>query len=157
MRKTHSSVATVIVVSLLLIINVIAFNWTSEFFRSRFGVVLLRYGERMPKLEGRGYSGDQSLSVSATKPTLVLYLTAAGIKGQSIALLKLGESLIKQDPGALQTTLITSGVLPEIQQLIQDHLISYPIINDAGGQLAKRLGLESGESGTFFFDENGQC
>lgn len=58
MRKTHSSVATVVVISLLLIINVIAFNWTSEFFRSRFGVALLRYGERMPKLEGRGYSGD---------------------------------------------------------------------------------------------------
>ena len=120
MRKTHSSVATVIVISLLLIINVIAFNWTSEFFRSRFGVALLRYGERMPKLEGRGYAGDQSLSVTATKPTLVIYLTAAGIKGQSIALLKLGESLSKQNPSVLQTTLITSGLLPEIQQLLQD-------------------------------------
>jgi len=157
MRKTHSSVATVIVISLLLIINVIAFNWTAEFFRSRFGVALLRYGGRMPKLEGRGYSGDQSLSVTATKPTLVIYLTAAGIKGQSIALLKLGESLSKQNPNVFQTTLITSGLLPEIQQLLQDHLISYPIINDAEGQLAKRLGLEYGESGTFFFDKNGLC
>ena len=71
MRKTHSSIVTVIVISPLLIINVIAFNWTSEFFRSRFGIALLRYGEQMPKLEGRGYSGDQSLSVTATKPTLV--------------------------------------------------------------------------------------
>ena len=88
MRKTHSSVATVIVISLLLIVNLIAFNWTSKFFQSRYGVVLLRYGERMPKLEGHGYSGDQILSVGATKPTLVLYLTNAGIKGQSIALLK---------------------------------------------------------------------
>ena len=90
MRKTHSSVATVIVISLLLIINVIAFNWTSEFFRSRFGVALLRYGERMPKLEGRGYAGDRSLSVTATKPTLVIYLTAAGIKGQIHSASKIG-------------------------------------------------------------------
>lgn len=95
---------------------------TSEFFRSRFGVVLLRYGERMPKLEGRGYSGDQRLSVSATKPTLVLYLTAAEFKGQSIALLKSSESLSKQNPSSFQTTLITSGLLPEIQHLLQDHL-----------------------------------
>ena len=120
MRKTHSSVATVIVVSLLLIVNVIAFNWTSEFFRSRYGVVLLRYGEQMPKLEGHGYFGDQILSVSGTKPTLVLYLTGAGIKGQSIALLKFCESLSQQNQSAIQTTLITSGLLPEIQQLLQD-------------------------------------
>lgn len=111
----------------------------------------------MPKLEGHGYAGDQSLSITATKPTLVLYLTGAGIKGQSIALLKLSESLSQQNPSLFQTAVITSGPLPEIQQLLQDHLISYPIINDAGGQLAKRLGLESGESGTFFFDKDGLC
>jgi hypothetical protein len=146
-----------ILIALLLIVNLIAFNWTSEFFRSRFGVVLLRYGERMPRLEGHGYSGDQSFSVTANKPTLVLYLTAVGIKGQSIALLKFCESLRQQKQSLFHTTLITSGVLPEIQQLMQDDLISLPIINDAGGQLANRLGLEPGESGTFFFDESGVC
>jgi hypothetical protein len=87
MRKTHSSVATVIVISLLVIINVVAFNWTSKFFRSRFGVALLQYGERMPKLEGHSYSGDQRLFVTATKPTLVLYLTGGGITGKSIAII----------------------------------------------------------------------
>ena len=157
MRKTHSSVATVIVVFLLLIINLIAFNWTSKFFQSRYDLVLLPYGERMPKLEGHGYSGDQTVFVSATKPTLVLYLTSGGIKGQSIALLKFCESLRLQDQSLFQTTLITSGLLPEIQQLLQDQLIGYPIINDSEGQLAKRLGLEPGESGTFFFDKSGRC
>ena len=157
MRKTHSSIATVIVVSLLVVVNLVAVNWTSEFIRSRFGVVLLRYGERMPNLEGYGYSGNQILFVAATKPTLVLYLTAAGIKGQSIALLKFGESLSQQNPNSFQTAVITSGPLPEIQQLLQDSLISYPIINDAGGQLANRLGLEPGASGTFFFDKDGLC
>jgi len=157
MRKTHSSVATVIVVFLLVIINLIAFNWTSKFFRNRYAVVLLQYGEQMPRLEGRGYSGNQTLFVSATKPTLVLYLTDAGIKGQSIALLKFCESLSQQKQSLFQTTLITSSLLPEIQQLLQDNLISYPIITDAGGQLARRLGLEPGESGTFFFDKSGLC
>lgn len=157
MRKTHSSIATVIVISLLLMINVVAFNWTSKFFRDRFGVVLLRDGERMPKLEGRGYSGKQILSISATKPTLVVYLTGPGIRGQSIALLKFCESLSRQNQGIFQPVLITSGLLPEIQQLLQDDLIRYPIINDAEGQLAKSLGLEAGESGTFFFDESGLC
>jgi hypothetical protein len=157
MRKTHSSVATVVVIFLLFIINVIAFNWTSEFFRSRFGVVLLRYGERMPTLEGQGYSGEEILFASSTKPTLVLYLTGAAIKGQSIALLKFCESLRQQNQGLFQTTLITSGVLPEIKQLMQDGFVSFPIINDSEGQLARRLGLEPGESGTFFFDKSGLC
>ena len=157
MRKAHSSVATVIVVSLLVVVNLVAFNWTSEFFRSRFGVALLRYGDRMPRLEGYGYSRDQIVSLTATKPTFVLYLAGAGIKGQSIALLKFAENLGQQKPDSFQTALITSGPLPEIQQLLQDHLISYPVINDGEGQLAKRFGLEPGESGTFFFDKAGLC
>src|SRR5829696_3926954 len=157
MRKTDSSVATVIVVTLLLIVNLVAFNWTSEFFRGRYGVVLLRYGDLMPKLEGHGYSGTQTLVLSPTKPTLVLYLTGTGIKGQSIVLLKLCDRLRQQDQSPFQMALITSGVLPEIQQLLQDHLINYPLINDARGQLARRFGLEPGESGTFFFDKSGLC
>jgi hypothetical protein len=157
MQKTHSSVATVIVVFLLLIINVIAFNWTAKFFRNRYGLVLLQYGQQIPKLEGRGYSADQTVFVSVTKPTLVLYLTGSGIKGQSIALLKFCESLSKQRESLFETTIITSGLLPEIQQLLHDDLITHSIINDAEGQLARRLGLESGESGTFFFDQSGVC
>src|SRR5215211_1492540 len=157
MRKTHSSAATLIVVFLLLIVNLVAFNWTSRFFRGRYGAVLLRYGDLMPSLEGHGYSGDQTLFVRPNRPTLVLYLTGAGIKGQSIALLKFCERLTQQDQGRFQMALITSGVLPEIQQLLQDHYVNYPLINDAEGQLAKRFGLESGESGTFFFDKSGQC
>lgn len=157
MRKSHSTIITLIVIVLLLIVNVVAFNWTSKFFRSRYGHSRLRYGDSIPKLEGRGYSGDQTLSISATKPTLVLYLTAEGIKGQTIALLKFCETLRQQDPGLFQPTLITSGPLTEVQQLLNDNLISYPIINDAEGLLAKSLGLEPEESGAFFFDKSGLC
>jgi hypothetical protein len=157
MRKTRASIATLIVVVLLLLVNIVAFNWTSKFFRSRYGVGLVRYGDSMPNLAGLGYSGDQTFSINVTKPTLVIYLTGSGIKGQTIALLKLCENLRQQSPTQFQTTLITSGLLPEIQQLLRDNLIGYPIINDSDGQLAKRLGLETEESGNFFFDKSGLC
>ncbi len=157
MRKTHTSVATVIVVVLLLLVNIVAFNWTSKFFRSRYGVGLVRYGDSMPALAGLGYSGNQSLSIDVTKPTLIIYLTGSGIKGQTIALLKFCENLRQQSPNLFQTNLITSGLLPEVQELLHDNLIGYPIINDSDGQLAKRLGLETEESGSFFFDKSGVC
>ena len=157
MRKSHSTTATLIVVVLLLIINVVAFNWTSKFFRSRYAVGLLQYGHSMPSLEGRGYSGEQSVSISAFQPTLVIYLTPAGLKGQTIALLKFCETLRKQNPSLFQATFITAGRLAELQQLQQDKLITYPIINDSDGLLAKRLGLEPEESGAFFFDKSGVC
>lgn len=156
MRKTHISAATLIGVVLLLLINVVAFNWTSKFFRSRYGVALVRYGDSMPNLAGPAYSGDQ-ISINGTKPTLVIYLTGSGIKGQTIALLKFCENLRQQSPTLLQTSLITSGLLPEIQQLLHDKLIGYPIVNDSDGQLAKRLGLATEESGIFFFDTSGVC
>ncbi|HEU4767392.1 MAG TPA: hypothetical protein VFS77_08450 [Pyrinomonadaceae bacterium] len=47
--------------------------------------------------------------------------------------------------------------MPEVQQLLHDNLINFPIINDAEGQLAKSLGLEPEESGAFFFDNTGLC
>jgi len=155
MRKSYSSVATILVVVVLLLVNVVAFNWTSKFFRSRYESGLLRYGDTMPKLEGLAYSGDRVLSIKATKPTLVLYVTAVGMKGQTIALLKFCESLRQQDPDLFQTALITAGTVPELQQLLRDNLIGYPIINDAEGLLGKRLGLEFEESGAFFFDKSG--
>jgi hypothetical protein len=157
MRKSHSTTATLVVVVLLLVINVVAFNWTSKFFRSRYAVGLLQYGHSMPSLEGRGYSGEQSVSISASKPTMVIYLTPAGLKGQTIALLKFCETLRQQDPSLFQATFITAGRLPELQQLQQDKLITSPIINDSDGLLAKRLGLEPEESGAFFFDKSGIC
>jgi len=157
MRKSHSTTATLIVVVLLLVINVVAFNWTSKFFRSRYAVGLLQYGHSMPSLEGSGYSGEQSVSISASKPTLVIYLTPNGLKGQTIALLKFCETLRQQDPSLFQATFITAGRLPELQQLQQDKLVTSPIINDSDGLLAKRLGLEPEESGAFFFDKSGIC
>jgi hypothetical protein len=156
MQKPNFTVTTIIVICLLVIVNVVAFNWTSRFFLSRSGVRLLEYGQRIPELKGHTYSGNQ-VFVDANRPALIMYLTSAGIKGQSIALLKFFETLRQRDQNLFQTTLITSGLLPEVQELLQDDLIRYPIIKDSEGQLAKRLGLDSEESGTFFFDKSGLC
>jgi hypothetical protein len=157
MRKTHSTIATLIAVGFLIAINLTAFNWTSKFFREQLGTALLRYGDRMPKLEGPGYFGGKRVRVEQTKANLIIYLSQGVLKGQSISLLKFCETLRKRGEVQLQTTLITSGLLPEVVQLLEDKLIGYTIVNDDNEELAGRLGLKSGESGTFYFDNLGIC
>ena len=157
MLKITRPTPTVIAICFLFAINLIAFNWTSKLFRQQSGTALLRYGDRMPKLEGSGYFGSERFRVEQTKPNLIIYLSQLGLKGQSISFLKFCETLRKIGQGEFQTTLITAGLLPEIVQLLEDRLIGYTIINDANEELAGRLGLTSGESGAFYFDQFGSC
>ncbi len=145
MRKPHFTLNIVIVISLLLI-SLVAFNWSSKFFHR--DSALLRYGERIPQLEGREYSGRRTLSVSARRPTLIVYLSSGDLRGQSIALLKFCESLRQDNHALVHTTLITAGRLAAAEQLLQDNLISYPIINDSNQVLAKRLGHTPQEAHT---------
>lgn len=157
MRNAHSSIATVIAVGFLIAINLIAFNWTSKFFRKQLGATFVRYGERMPKLEGPDYFGRKSLRVEQSRANLIIYLSPPTLKGQSISLLKFCERLRKRADAPFQTTLITSGLLPEVVQLLEDKLIGYTVLNDADEEIAHRLGLKSGEGGTFYFDNLGIC
>jgi hypothetical protein len=157
MRNTHSSIATVIAVGFLIAINLIAFNWTSKFFRKQLAARFVRYGERMPKLEGPDYFGSKSLRVEQSRANLIIYLSPPTLKGQSISLLKFCESLRKRADAPFQTTLITSGLLPEVVQLLEDKLIGYTVLNDTDEEIAHRLGLKSGEGGTFYFDNLGIC
>ena len=96
MRKPRSSIGTVIAIGFLLAINLIAFNWTSKFFREQLGTAFIRYGGQMPKLEGPGYFGGQKLTVEQSKANLIIYLSQFDLKGQSISLLKFCESLRKR-------------------------------------------------------------
>lgn len=96
MRKTHSSNATVIAIGLLIAINLIAFNWTSKFFREQLGTAFIRYGGQMPKLEGAGYFGRKKLILQQSNANLIIYLSQVDLKGQSISLLKFCESLRKR-------------------------------------------------------------
>lgn len=156
MRKTHSSIATVTAVGLFIAINLIAFNWTSKFFREQLGTTFIRYGDRIPKIEGPDYFGGNRLRVEQSKANLIIYLSPLDLKGQSISLLKFCEKL--RNRGAqFQTTLITSGLLPEVVQLLEDKLIGYTVVSDSDEEIARRLGLNSGESAIFYFDNQGTC
>ncbi len=157
MRKSHSTTATVIAIGFFIAINLIALNWTSKFFRERLGTAFLRYEDHMPKLEGRGYFGGNRVRVEQSKANLIIYLSQGGLKGQSISLLKFCETLRKGGEVQFQTTLITSGRLPEVVQLLEDKLIGYNVVNDEDEEIARRLGLKPGESGTFYFDNLGNC
>jgi hypothetical protein len=157
MRRTHSTIATVIAIGFLIGINLIAFNWTSKFFHEQLGTAFIRYGDRMPKLEGPGYFGGKRLSVDQSKANLIIYLSQADLKGQSISLLKFCETLRKRGEVQFQTALITSGLVPDVVQLVEDKLIGYTVVNDADEEIARRLGLKPGESGAFYFDNLGTC
>jgi hypothetical protein len=157
MRKTHFSIGTVIAIGFLIVINLIAFKWTSKFFREQLGTTFIRYGGQMPKVEGAGYFGGKKLIVEPSKANLIIYLSQFELKGQSISLLKFCESLRKRGEAQFQTTLVTPGVLPEVAQLLEDKLIGYAVVNDADGEIGRHLGLKSGESGTFYFDNRGTC
>lgn len=157
MRKTRSIVATVIAVGFLIALNVIAFNWTSKFFEEKLATAFIRYGTQIPKIEGRAYFGGEKVKVAPAKANLIIYLSPGDLKGQSISLLRFCETLRKSRGGQFQTMLITSGVLPEVAQLVEDKLIGYAVVNDDDEKIARHLGLKPGESGAFYFDNSGIC
>ena len=157
MRFTRPSAPTLVLLSAFVIINLLAFRWTAKFLRHKIGASRLQYGAQMPKLEGRGYSNDQVFAARKNLPTLVLYFTPQSVTGRSVSLLKYCQAIQRETAQQFQILVITAGVLPEIQQLLQEKQIDYSVINDNEEELAGRLGLNHGESGTFFFDKNGTC
>jgi hypothetical protein len=156
MHLTRPSTPTLVILAVLLLANLVAFNWTAKYLRHKFNRSSLHYGEAMPNLDGPAYNSGY-LTVHKGIPNLILYFSPDTIKGRSLSLLKFCELLRQQGGGTFSTTLITAGILPEARQLIDDGLITYPVISDSDGRLADHLGLDAGESGTFFFDKTGLC
>ena len=156
LMKVSTSTPTLVILAGLILGNLVAFNWTAKYLRHKFNRSPLRYGEAMPNLDGSTY-GAGHFTVQQGGPNLVLYFSPETIKGRSLALLKFCELMRQQSGEAFSTTLITAGILPEAQQLLDDGLITYPVINDSDGRLADRLGVEAGDGGTFFFDKTGVC
>lgn len=156
MPKISRTLATIGVASLILV-NLIALNWSWRFFQRQDGSVLLRYGDRIPAVEGRSYAG-RSCSLDPSRFNLVLYLSGARLSGRSLSVLKFCD-LLHRETGKqrFEVTLATRGTLREVRELVDDYLISYRVINDSEGTLANRLGLNADESGTFLFDSHGLC
>lgn len=158
MRKLHRHVSTFVIVLVLALVNVVALKWSWKFFSDPDGNTLLRYGDRLPTLEGPDYAGRQALSVGANDFNLILYLSGPRLSGRALSMLKSGEMLQRRwDAAGFRFSVITAGLLREVQELRRDELITYKVIDDSDGTLARRLGLPQGESGTFLFDKAGSC
>lgn len=44
-----------------------------------------------------------------------------------------------------------------MQKLVEEGVVNYRVIDDSGGELARRLGLDTGEGATLLFDKAGSC
>lgn len=151
--------AMLIVVSILVLINLVALNWSRRYFWQADRAAFPRYGDAMPVIEGKDYRGGRdNASVVAGDVNLLVYIPGPYLNGRAISLIKSGAAL-EHEYGArgLRFTLIAGGPLSEVQKLLGDGLINYRIIDDSGGTLARRLGLSGGESATFLFDKSGSC
>jgi hypothetical protein len=158
MLKIRRHAALILVILALLLINIAALNWNRRLFADSGGNALLRYGERMPRLRGPGYAGRQITPVGAGDVNLVIYLSGPYLNSQAISLLKSGEIFQREHAAkGLRVSLVTAGALREVEELLRDKLISYQVVNDEDGSLAKELGLAAGDSGTFLFDRAGSC
>lgn len=151
--------ATLIVVLLLVLVNLVALNWSRRYFWQPDRAAFPRYGDAMPSIAGPDYHGGRgNVSVPAGDVNLLVYIPGPYLNGRAISLIKSGAAL-EQEYGAsgLRFTLIAGGPLSEVQNLLEDGLINYRIIDDSGGTVARTLGLSAGDSATFLFDKAGSC
>lgn len=151
--------ATLIVVLLLVLVNLVALNWSRHYFWQPGRAAFPRYGDAMPAIGGPDYRGGRgNVSVAAGDVNLLVYIPGPYLNGRAVSLIKSGAAL-EQEYGAsgLRFTFVAGGPLGEVQKLLEDGLISYRIIDDSGGAVARRLGLDAGESATFLFDKAGVC
>ena len=157
MPKSRRHVTTAVVVIVFALANILALKWSWKYFQNPLNA-RVSYGDRMPSLAGADYTGRQTLSVNPKDLNLVLYLSGPSLNGRSVSVLKSAESLQREHAGrGLNVSVITGGVLREVQELMQDGLITYKVINDSDGTLARRLGLDAGDTATFLFDAAGSC
>jgi hypothetical protein len=158
MSKTKRN-ATVIAVLILVLVNLVALNWSWRYFRQTDRAAFPRYGDAMPSIGGPDYRGGRSnVSVAAGDENLLIYVPGPYLNGRAVSLIKSGAAL-EHEYGAsgLRFTLIAGSQISEVQKLLADGLINYRIIDDSGGSVARRLGLSAGESATFLFDKSGAC
>lgn len=159
MVKLRKNAAVVVVVSFLVLVNLVALNWSWRYFWEPTRASFPRYGDAMPALEGPDYLGGRGrVSVAPGNVNLLVYLPGPYLNGRSISLVKSGAAF-EHEYGAsgLRFMLIAGGPLPPVQKLVEEGVVNYRVIDDSGGELARQLGLEAGEGATFLFDKAGSC
>lgn len=148
-----------IVIVFILVNLFIARKWVYLLFHSdnNRSAALVRFSDQIPHIEGDGYSTGKYHQVNANAYNLIIYLSEFGVTGRSIAALKFSNLLHEYTASGLRVTLITSGQLQAVKELLEENAISYVVINDSNRKLSARLGLNEDESGVFLFDGNGSC
>lgn len=159
MFKIRKNAAVVVVVSFLVLVNLVALNWSWRYFREPTRASFPRYGDVMPALEGTDYLGGRGrVSVAPGDLNLLVYIPGPYLNGRAISLIKSGVAFEREyGASGLRFTLIAGGPLPPVHKLAEEGVVNYRVIDDSSGKLARRLGLEAGEGATFLFDKAGSC
>ena len=151
--------AAVVFVSALVLINLVALNWSRHYFWEPGPAPFPRYGDAMPAIEGADYRGGRvRVSVAKGDANLVVYIPGPYLNGRAVSLIKSGAAF-ERDYGAngLRFTLVAGGPLRGVEKLVEEGVVSYRAIDDSTREVARRLGLDEGEGGTFLFDKSGSC
>jgi hypothetical protein len=147
--SARGRLTTLVIVVAFLTVNVMALRWSSRFFSFKRDVKLVRYGDRLPKLNG----------IASESPTrLILYFSSPKPPGFSIELVKYAELLSQRyKKDGLGIVVVVPQELPELKTLIDHKLVTYDTIVDDSKKIQDQLGLNPGEDGVFVFDKEGVC
>lgn len=157
MPKNRRHVMTIVVVLVFALVNLVALRWSWKYFQRSAGA-RVRYGDKMPDLGGADYTGRRALSLDPADLNLVFYLTGESLNGRAVAALKSAEELQRvYGARGVNISVITAGTINDVQELVEGGFITYKVINDSEGVLARRLGLAPGEKATFLFEKGGAC
>jgi len=156
--STRGRVVALILACAFLAINVLALRWSSHLFASK-PPALLRYGDRVWKLQGKSLSNGRTVEFATGRPAnLVLYFAAAHPPGFSTELVTYAETLAKSyQKDGLNITAVVQNEIPELKNLLTLKLVRYEVIVDDDHAIQQRLGLPDGEDGVFLFDNEGRC
>lgn len=157
---TRARLSILLALVAVVVINVIAFRWSSHFLTSNKSEgSLLRYGDQIAKLKGRSLNGEGLVEVSAKNPTnLLLYFSFGTGPGFPTDLVKYAEIISRaHKKDGLEVTAVVQKDTTEFKTLLDQSLIGYTVMVDDNLEIQKQLGLHEGENGVFVFDQQGVC
>lgn len=123
-NKRNASVA--IFVALMVVVNLVALNWSWRYFRQPDRASFPRYDDAMPALEGPDYLGGRGrVTVAAGDVNLLVYLPGPYLNARAISLVKSGAAFEREyRASGLRFTLIAGGPLPSVQKLAEDGVVN---------------------------------
>jgi len=97
MFKNKRNAAVVVVVSILVLVNLVALNWSWRYFSQPDRASFPRYGDKMPGLEGPDYLGGRGrVAVANGDVNLLVYLPGPYLNGRAVSLIKSGTAFERE-------------------------------------------------------------